>query len=115
MYILSLVEDQNYEGIYTTPIVVSKSNKKLEKFVDLLKKEAVEMKKIWENKEKELEEKYLPLRENQYRRSNEEVEDRKLAFLNIQKLFKNINKIEIHYNIILQGNTSFDIKKIDLI
>lgn len=115
MFLLELIEDLHYEGTYTTSLCVSKSNKKIEKIIDLLKKEATEMKKIWEQKEIELEEKYSPLRENQHRRTQKEMEERQEEFKNIEKKFKYIFKFKLHYVIILNGTTSFNIKKIDVV
>lgn len=73
MFILQLNCDMMYEGFYTTPICVSESHEKLLEIRTKIIEEFI----VRDAGVKEInilhEEKYMPLRDNPYKRTNEEM------------------------------------------
>lgn len=73
MFILQLNCDMMYEGFYTTPICVSESHEKLLAIRAKIIEELIIRDSGVAEIENTLEAKYMPLRENKYRRTDEEM------------------------------------------
>ena len=116
MYLLEMIEDQGYDGIYTTSIVVSEDKCKLDILAISLKENLLEIYSKQSEFMRTLDKKYKDIRIN-CRRTTEEISEIKQFDEKLKLLYPDIVKYELFYQstIVSHCDITFEIKEINII
>ena len=114
MYLLEMIEDAGYEGIYTTSIVCSEDKEKLDNLAITLKQNLLDIRMQMNNFRSYLDNKYSSIRD-QFMRTPEEIVELKLYENDLKSSYPDISKYNLLDRWFSASIINFVVKEIDYI
>ena len=114
MYLLEMIEDAGYEGIYTTSIVCSEDKEKLDNLAITLKQNLLDIRMQMNNFRSYLDNKYSSIRD-QFMRTPEEIVELKLYENDLKSSYPDISKYNLLDRWFSISTINFVVKEIDYI